>query len=407
MWLPSYLNLAVHNSNARGSSVDQILKAAAAALDDDTVHSVVLKNMLPPSGDPHDYTSLSKYFWPVLGADADTSPWGRRDGFVNPAAKDVQDYALFRKTAHAVNALSLAYQITNESLVDEGLREAWRGKARSRLLEWFCDEETRMRPRLVFGSVVKNLPSRDLKSTEWEGVPGAGTKEGILDLWPIAIVLKSVEGLQVDESTETCLQNWVSEYLTFLTTSPLALAERRRRNNHGVFYDVQYLGLLAFAMRRKPSLRDTARRYIHRTTIPRLLDQIAPDGSQPRELSRKTSWYYSFFALRGWVYVAGQTSLLDVDLWNVQEPGSNAPVLQNAFTFLLQHAFSSPPGVDWPVFDLKKTFTIHPQYRDLFYYAAEAYRVTEKEDDLSLRWRGWLAQIEQGRHGSKLSVGET
>lgn len=75
-------------------------------------------------------------------------------------------------------------------------------------------------------------------------------------------------------------------------------------------------------MRRKPSLRDTARRYIHRTTIPRLLDQIAPDGSQPRELSRKTSWYYSFFALRGWVYVAGQTSLLDVDLWNVQEPGT-------------------------------------------------------------------------------------
>ncbi|KAL8277933.1 hypothetical protein RQP46_009752 [Phenoliferia psychrophenolica] len=216
---------------------------------------------------------------------------------------------------------------------------------------------------------------------------GMGTKEGILDLWPLAILLQSVAGLDLDNSTE------VNDYTESLRTSPLSIAERQSHNNHGVFYDVQYLGILSFMMRTNSSIRDTARMYLQETTIPRLLDQITLEGAQPKELARKTSWYYSFFALRGWTYLAAQASFFDVDLWAVKHDEAKVPVLQSAFTYLLRHAFSSPPGRNWPVFDQKKDFRIESQFRDLFFYAAEAYKVQERHDSLSVEWQRWVDVI--------------
>lgn len=45
--------------------------------------SVVNKSSIPPSGDKHDYQSLSRYWWPDA-TQADGLPWIRKDGITNP-----------------------------------------------------------------------------------------------------------------------------------------------------------------------------------------------------------------------------------------------------------------------------------------------------------------------------------
>lgn len=141
--------------------------------------------------------------------------------------------------------MSLAYQFG----INHPRREQYREKATSRIKEWFCDEETKMFPDLWFGSIVRNKPSHDLTKTAWakvcfqnfpftkslnlyESCPQVkemGSKEGILDLWPIAPLLHSVKGLGLDMSTQDCLVDWVGEYIKFHETSPLAYNERNTK----------------------------------------------------------------------------------------------------------------------------------------------------------------------------------
>src|SRR2546423_14156348 len=64
--------------------VDDIRKDADAALTAKPF-SVVDKDFVPPSGDKHDYASLSPYWWPDPSkADAGGKPYIRKDGQFNP-----------------------------------------------------------------------------------------------------------------------------------------------------------------------------------------------------------------------------------------------------------------------------------------------------------------------------------
>lgn len=53
-----------------------------------------------------------------------------------------------------------------------------------------------------------------------------GTKEGVLDIWPIGPLLRSVRVLDPDISTSKCLQTWTDSYIQFLETSRLPTRER-------------------------------------------------------------------------------------------------------------------------------------------------------------------------------------
>src|SRR5687768_4150728 len=91
--------------------VDDIRKDADAALAVGPF-SVVDTDFVPPSGDKHDYMSLSPYWWPDPSK-PDGKPYLRKDGEFNPE-RDKYDLPRMEAMADAVGSLALAYYFTGE-----------------------------------------------------------------------------------------------------------------------------------------------------------------------------------------------------------------------------------------------------------------------------------------------------
>src|SRR5438132_4869754 len=78
-----YVTLLDLLTKQHDEAVDQLIKSADLAVANNSVYSVTLKAQLPPSGDPHDYMSLARYFWPDPSK-PDGLPYIRKDGYSNP-----------------------------------------------------------------------------------------------------------------------------------------------------------------------------------------------------------------------------------------------------------------------------------------------------------------------------------
>ena len=74
------------------------------------IQAVTDKTFLAPSGDRHDYVSLSPYFWPDP-AKTNGLPYVVRDGETNPEAAKYDSRRL-GKACHNIEALALAYYLT-------------------------------------------------------------------------------------------------------------------------------------------------------------------------------------------------------------------------------------------------------------------------------------------------------
>ena len=90
----------------------ELVKRAEAAMASGPF-SVINKNVVPPSGDKHDYMSLAPYWWPNPDTD-DGLPYVRRDGERNPEIYDVRNRLDLGEMAAAVEGLALAYYFTGE-----------------------------------------------------------------------------------------------------------------------------------------------------------------------------------------------------------------------------------------------------------------------------------------------------
>ena len=62
---------------------------------------------------------------------------------------------------------------------------------------------------------------------------------------------------------------------------------------------------------------------------------------------------------------------------------------------MLEHASlgDSKPSQAWPVTDHENTFKIAPEFLSTFLYADKAYKVQEKDDPVSRRWKRGMTQI--------------
>lgn len=125
-------------------SVDSLISAAEKALTCG-FYSVMYKTDIPPSGDKHDYFSLSNYWWPNPDT-TDGLPYIRKDGQVNPEVyTDRYDKQSKQDLFAAVISLFYAYHYTENKtyLVYAG-----------QLLDcWFLNPETRMNPHSYFAQI--------------------------------------------------------------------------------------------------------------------------------------------------------------------------------------------------------------------------------------------------------------
>ncbi len=258
------------------------------------IGSVMDKDVIPPSGDKHDYLSYGRYYWPDPSK-TDGLPYIQRDGESNPEAESVSDHANLQRVVKAVETLGLAYFYT--------VNEDYAEHATKIVRMWFLDPETKMNPNMNFGQIVKGK--------------NVGRASGLIDVRGFADLVDGV-GLLAGSKSWTAqdqkgLVAWFDEYLTWLQTSKIGQQEAESDNNHGVWFDVQRTAIALFVGK-----TDLARTILKDAKLKRIAKQIEPDGRMPRELARTRSKHYTAFNLEAFFNLASIASSVRVDLWNYQ-----------------------------------------------------------------------------------------
>ena len=315
-----------NNLGAREVSTRILVKKADAALKVKPL-SVTEKSRVAPSGNANDYASTAPYFWPDPNK-PDGLPYIRRDGQVNPesrtAASDLLRSQLMSRT---VSTLADAYAATGE--------EKYAEHAALLLRTWFIDPATFMRPHLDFA----------------QGVPGVNTGRqiGIIEGTSIVGALDKADRLSGSKSwtaaDHEALMKWTSQFLDWYLHSPFGIQEREGNNNHGTYYDVQVMRMALMVGR-----TDLARQVAETAKEKRIAAQIAPDGSQPHELARATSFGYSVMNLRGFGTLASLSERVGVDLWNYESADGRS--IRKAIDFLIPYV--EDPTKKWPYQQIKE-----------------------------------------------------
>ena len=275
------------------AALKSLLKKADQVLEDAKLYSVMNKKQVPPSGDKHDYMSTGPYWWPDP-TKPDGLPYIRKDGLRNPTYYDISDTQELDRMRADTETLALAYYFTKEDKY---------AKFASKLIQtWFLDVATRQNPNLNFG----------------QGIPGKNTGRGIgiietrglFQVIDAAILLQESESWTKDK--HQALQKWFSDYLVWLTQSPIGKDEANEHNNHGTHYSVQVIDYALFTG--QPEIVASEIEIFKN----RMESQIKADGSQPFELERTKSWDYVNMNLDGYFLVAQLAENSAINLWQYE-----------------------------------------------------------------------------------------
>ena len=223
------------------------------------------------AGGVHDFSSEGDYWWPDPTDPA--APYVQRDGLSNPD-NFVAHRRLMLDLARDVGALAAAWKVTRE--------ERYAAAAVHQLLGWFVDPATKMNPSLLYAQAISG------RST--------GRSIGVIDTLHLAEVALAIEALRgsaaLTPERERALSDWFRAYLHWLNTHEYGVKEKNWDNNHGTCWTLQ-AACFAHLIKDEAMLAECRRRLkeIH------LPDQMASDGSFPRELARTKPYGYSIFNL--------------------------------------------------------------------------------------------------------------
>lgn len=308
---------ALADARVRASDPDVAAAIAELRHDADRAEETPLETVTTktrsPSGDPHDYVSLSIYYWPDP-ARPDGLPYVSRDGDINPEIRDTTQFdavKLFRLVT-AIETLALAAYLTGE--------RRYADDAARRLRTWYLDAATRMNPTMRYAQII---PGR----TEPRGT-------GIMDSRQM---MRAVDAATLLEASATAswtaedrhaLRGWFGALVDWLRTSENGRLEASAANNHACWYDAQ-LSVFALFAGREAVARETLAGVAER----RVAAQLAEDGTQPRELTRTRSYHYSVFNVLALTLLGDLGRHVGLDVWS-----ASGPRLRRAVDLLVPHA---------------------------------------------------------------------
>jgi hypothetical protein len=242
-----------------------------------------------------------------------------RDGEVNPEYAEY-DYPRLEAVCGAAETLALAYFYSGNA--------AYADRCAYILRVWFLDPATRMNPSLPFTQCVPGLSS----ANSFGVLEGEGFSRRLID----AIGLISGSGSLATPEL-VALRDWFSSFLQWLCESALGRDASIHTNNHGTFYWMQVMVLSMYT-----GNLDLAHSAAGQAAF--LLDrQIRSDGSQPQELTRTKSFYYSEYNLTAWFALARAAEHLGYDFWSYEpRPGRG---LGSALAYLADYL---PDCTGWP-----------------------------------------------------------
>ena len=220
------------------------------------------------AGGLHDFYSQADYFWP--NPNDPNGPYSNRDGQSNPGNFDEHRKVMIALSIQ-VPALTAAWVLTGDRRYGK--------RACDHLRAWFCAPETRMNPNLMYAQAVQGVST--------------GRSYGIIDTLHLVEVARAASFLtpkMLGAQESAAVKGWFASYLEWLNQSEPGIKERDTTNNHAICWALQ---AAEFA---RLTGDNTARNEVYRRYREILLpNQMAPDGSFPKELARTKPYSYSIF----------------------------------------------------------------------------------------------------------------
>lgn len=300
-------------------------------------------------GNEREFYSEADYWYP--NPDNPAGEYICRDGESNPDCFNCHRKLLMRLSC-IVPTLGKAFlQSSKKELLD---------KLQDHLKIWFTDESISMLPHLEYSQAIRNR------------VPGRSF--GVIDTIHLAEVALTVSRLRHVLPTEqvASVTEWFGQYLNWLRTSQLGIAERTAHNNHAVCW---YLQAAAFAklIADEESLEEFRNDFKNT-----LLEQIAGDGTLPLELQRTKPYGYELFTLEAFAGLAALLSTKKENFFLLRkgDGGSVRDAVEFMYPFIADKK-SWPYRSDVQYFDywpckqsalyLASHYTEIEKYRELWY----------------------------------------
>lgn len=242
------------------------------------------------AGGLHDFYSEGDYWWPnpnnLEGA------YIRKDGLTNPDNFTAHRKSMIR-LCKITGSLASAYKITNDEKYSKALIP--------HLKAWFVNSETKMNPNLLYAQAIKGR------------VTGRGI--GIIDtlhLIEVALAIKTIENSSTINTDDLlAIKKWFAEYLNWLTTHKFGEKERDNGNNHSTCWALQVAAFAAL-VEDKTQL-EYCKNFYKNILLP---NQMASDGSFPKETARTKPYGYSLFNLDAMVSLVQVLSTEKENLYN-------------------------------------------------------------------------------------------
>ena len=262
-----------------------------------------------PSGNPHDYFSFARYWWPDPSS-SNGLPYIQHDGHVNQHQVDQGDGQRLGHMISSVETLSLAWYSTHNP--------EYSNQAGNWLRAWFVNPSTSMTPNLEYSQIHLG------RNKNHGNNAGVLDGRGLSKLVDALRILKDSNALTQEE--DKVITTWFKSYYTWLMHSKLGKGEHAATNNHGSWFLVQAISIARYIG------DDAGALNLALEDKKRIENQIEPDGRQPLELRRTDGLSYSIFNLQAQLYVAQLSLPLGVDLWHYTSPRGGS--LTKAIEFL-------------------------------------------------------------------------
>lgn len=240
------------------------------------------------AGGKHDFYSEGDYWWP--DPQNPSGPHIQKDGMTNPENFVAHRLAMIR-FSKIMGSLASAYKITGD--------KKYVKQAMVHLQAWFINPATLMNPNLQYAQAIQGR------------FTGRGI--GIIDTIHFMEVAQGVIVMQkaMDSGVLADTRKWFAAYLDWLMSHEYGKAEMNAQNNHGTCFAMQVASFAKLCNNQK--LMDFCRDRYKTVLLP---DQMATDGSFPRELSRTKPYGYSIFNLDAMTTLCQILSTKTDNLWD-------------------------------------------------------------------------------------------
>ena len=292
------------------------LKEASWAMDQQPITITSFRSPRSAGG-KHDFFSEGDYWWPDPQNPA--GPYVQRDGMTNPD-NFVDHRKMMIRFSRIMGSLTSAYLLTQD--------EKYSRQAFAHARAWFIDTATRMNPHMLYAQAIKGR------------FTGRGI--GIIDMIQFIEVSQSLLKLEhakaANKQEYLGFRKWFEDFLQWVTTHPYGLDEKKALNNHGTCWTLQVSAFAKFTNNK--ALLDTCRnryKYVH------LPDQMAADGSFPKELARTKPYGYSLFNLDAMTMLCQILSDNQENLWQYQTTDQRS--IQKGISFLYPYVSDKQ---QWP-----------------------------------------------------------